>query len=248
MAKKANPENVASAIALAAKVGQAVASADGASLDVFADARKACLVPPVQGVKESAEDYSKRCAAFKAAPEVKSAWMESYVTAHQSREFFPIALYIIGETDGKCRDVKKGDGETKIRKFTPAQAFLMSKSEFSALPGDSKDKGTVKGRVWILRDGIGDSAGARFRRFVNDAVRAGAAASADEGESKRAKNRSPAEIFAQWRKRGISTFTPKGGDKKLAFSAAFGAFVDDCVARGLFSGDDWQAALKAKAE
>lgn len=248
MAKKSTA-TVADIVKNAASVGRQAAVEDNGQEALFTEARKACIVPAAQGAKESAEKYSERCANWKVDDSVRDAFRAAYCETVKPRTIFPVNLYVIGETDGKCRDAKPGDSEAKVRGFTPAQAFLMDKAEYMALPGDSKKPDTVKGRVAKLRESMGDTSKKRFDSIVAEGIKQGARveAGAESEEEKRAKNDKLPDVVLKWRKRGRTFCKAQGGDKVLSFDAAFGAFLADMIARRLVTEEEIKAATEAAA-
>ena len=244
MAKQARA-TVADIIKNAAVLGAAVAEMDNDTEEfLWQDARVAMIVPAAQGAKETAAKYAERCAKWKVDGAVSDAFRSAYVRTVKPRTIFPVNLYVIGEKDGKCRDAKVGDSEAKVRAFTPAQAFLMDKAEFMALPGDSKDATTVKGRVFKLRDAMGDTSKKRIDFIVSEGIKQGARveAGAESEEEKRAKNDELPDVVLKWRKRGRTFCKAKGGDKVLNFDAAFGAFLSDLEARKVITAEELKAA------
>jgi len=249
MAKQAKgATTVADVLKNAAGVGRAMAVADDGVTDLFGDARAALIVPREQGAKETDEAYAERCGKWKVDGAVRDAFRTAYCQTVKPRSIFPVSLFVIGETDGKCRDARKGDSEAKVRSFTPAEAFLMPKEIFMALPGKSDNLETVKGRVFKLRDGMGDTADGRLRWIVSEGIKSGARvkAGAESEEEKRANNDKLPDVILKWRKRGRTFCKALGGDKVAAFDAAFGAFLSDMTERKLVTDDELKAAA-AKA-
>ena len=230
-------------------LGALVAQDDEGAGDRFAEGRRLGLLPAVQGDGESGADYDTRCAAFEAPKPLMNAFMRGYVKTAALRTTVPFSLVLVNETTGQCRDAVEGDAPAKVRTFSPLECFLMDKEAFKALPGKATEPDTLKGRVGGSREAMQGVGATRKSRYLSEGKDAGrtieAATGTKGGKGGRAgaANKSFAEKCAAFKKTAGAQCKAQGADIGLAFSAAFAAFMTDCIDRKILTDAQWTAAV-----
>lgn len=240
---------------ICATLGAELAAADAVAGDFLGRLRAEGLIPAVQGDDESGDDYDKRCEAFTPDKARMAAFMDGYIRNAKLTTRVTLRLFVENETTGLCRDAVEGDNPSRVREFTPLDCYVMPKEVFKALPGDRKSpdyERTIKGRVGASREGMQGIGHNRVTKLRGEARESGRRVEAATGVPKsgggRGRNKSFAANLAKFGASSLAHWQAQGGDKGMAWRAAFGGFVDDLMARGLLDRDAWTAAqAEAKA-
>lgn len=228
-------------------LGDAMAAQDAVGADYLEEGRKLGIFPQAQGESESAADYDARCEAFKPDTARLGAFKRGFIKRAALRTTVPFSLFVENEATGLCRDAKPGDNPARVVTYSPLDCYLMSSDDFKGLAGKASDEATVKGRVSGSRQALQNIGDVRANRAKADAREEGRrleAATGAKGRGARGGNKTLAQDAAAFAKKGATKAAVFGTDKGQAFKAAFAAFMENIIARGVVSQEDWDAARK----
>lgn len=228
-------------------LGDQMAAQEAVNEGYLEEGRALGIFPAAQGDDESGADYDKRCEAFEAPAARLGAWKRGFVMRAALRSTKPFSVYVDNESTGLVREVREGDNPAKVRTLTPAECYSMDADSFKALPGKASDAATLKGRVAASREAmqnIGNVRASRAKSDARDSGRKVEAATGAKGRGGRANNKSLASVTAVYGKRGATMAGVLGTDKGASFKAAFAAFADSLVERGILTRAEWDAARK----